>query len=83
MKRCLIWMMVLAMANMLLAEKVATMNVWPGKAPGAMGEADRDIPTITVYVPQTAQKPCAAILICPGGGYGGLCSSYEGHDIAA
>lgn len=23
------------------------------------------------------------ILICPGGGYGGLCSSYEGHDIAA
>ena len=61
-------MMVLAMANMLLAEKVATMNVWPGKAPGAMGEADRDIPTITVYVPQTANKPCAAILICPGGG---------------
>ncbi len=71
------------MVNMVFAEKIAAMNVWPGKAPGAMGEADRDIPTITVYVPQTAKKPCAAILICPGGGYGGLCSSYEGHDIAA
>ena len=83
MKRYLFLSVVCALMNVLLAEKVATMNVWPGKAPGAMGEADRDIPTITVYVPQSAKKPCAAILICPGGGYGGLCSSYEGHDIAA
>jgi acetyl esterase/lipase len=82
MKRYLFLLVVCALMNVLLAEKVATMNVWPGKAPGAMGEEDRDIPTITVYVPQTAKKPCAAILICPGGGYGGLCSSYEGHDIA-
>ena len=85
MKRNMMWMMVLTfvMVNVAVAEKIATMNVWPGKAPGAMGEAERDIPTITVYVPQSAKKPCAAILICPGGGYGGLCSSYEGHDIAA
>ena len=84
MKRNTMLMTVLAvvMVNMAMAEKIATMNVWPGKAPGALGEADRDIPTITVYVPQSAKKPCAAILICPGGGYGGLCSSYEGHDIA-
>ena len=84
MKRNTMLMTVLTvvMVNMAMAEKIATMNVWPGKAPDAMGEADRDIPTITVYVPQTAKKPCAAILICPGGGYGGLCSSYEGHDIA-
>lgn len=82
MKRYLFLLAVCSLANVVLAEKVATMNVWPGKAPGAMGEADRDIPTITVYVPQAAKKPCAAILICPGGGYGGLCSSYEGHDIA-
>ena len=85
MKQSMILMTILTvtMVNMVFAEKIATMNVWPGNAPGAMGEADRDIPTITVYVPQTAKKPCAAILICPGGGYGGLCSSYEGHDIAA
>ncbi len=82
MKRNLFLFVVCSLMNVLLAEKVATMNVWPGKAPGAIGEADRDIPTITVYVPQSAKKPCAAILICPGGGYGGLCSSYEGHDIA-
>ena len=83
MKRYLFLLAVCALMNMAMAEKIATMNVWPGKAPGAMGDADRDIPTITVYVPQSAKKPCAAILICPGGGYGGLCSSYEGHDIAA
>ncbi len=85
MKQSMILMTILTvtMVNMVFAEKIATMNVWPGKAPGAMGEADRDIPTITVYVPQSAKKPCAAILICPGGGYGGLCTSYEGHDIAA
>ncbi|MBP5674293.1 MAG: hypothetical protein J6X49_18045 [Victivallales bacterium] len=59
MKRNTMLMTVLAvvMVNMAMAEKIATMNVWPGKAPGAMGEADRDIPTITVYVPQTAKKP--------------------------
>ncbi len=84
MKQSMILMTILTvtMVNMVFAEKIATMNVWPGKAPGAMGKADRDIPTITVYVPQATKKPCAAILICPGGGYGGLCSSYEGHDIA-
>lgn len=36
--------------------------------------------TIRYFVPE---KPNGtAVLICPGGGYGGLCDSYEGNDVA-
>lgn len=65
------------------ADCLGTFPLWQGTAPGAMGDQPPDKPDITVYIPKNATKPTAAILICPGGGYGGLCSSYEGHDIAA
>ena len=37
---------------------------------------------LTVYLPEGTAAPCAAIVICPGGGYKMLCDSYEGHDMA-
>ena len=42
------------------------------------------VPDITVYLPDQTQykSPTAAIIICPGGGYGGLAIDKEGHDIA-
>ena len=50
-------------------------SLWPGKAPGQKGDTPRDIPTLT---PFWAAKPTgAAIVICPGGGYGGL-APHEG-----
>ena len=53
--------------------------LWSGKAPGQMGNAARDIPTLT---PFWASKPSgAAIVICPGGGYGGL-AAHEGKGYA-
>lgn len=40
------------------------------------------VPTITVYRPVAELNMGTAIIICPGGGYGGLAIDKEGHDIA-
>ncbi len=55
--------------------------LWPAGAPGALGTEAKDIPTLTAYLPDgvTGRRP--AVVICPGGGYGGL-AGHEGHDYA-
>jgi acetyl esterase/lipase len=55
--------------------------LWPNGAPGAAGEEDRDKPSITLYR-APADKACgAAVVVCPGGGYGALALGHEGHDV--
>jgi len=46
-----------------------------------LGKADQDIPTLTPYLPDPANATGAAIVVCPGGGYGGL-APHEGNDYA-
>ena len=60
----------------------APIPLWPEDAPGASGTAPADIPTLTVHPAPAARANGTAVVICPGGGYGGLMMSYEGHDIA-
>ncbi len=55
--------------------------LWPDKAPGALGEADHDKPSITPFFPPAEKATGAAIVICPGGGYGGL-ADHEGKGYA-
>ncbi|GAB3576003.1 alpha/beta hydrolase [Spirosoma luteolum] len=43
--------------------------------------SDVSIPTLTVYRP-TGKASGAAVMVCPGGGYGILASGHEGVDIA-
>ncbi len=57
--------------------------LWPDGAPGALGEAPKDQPKVTVYRPLKVTGLAPAILICPGGGYGGLAMDHEGTQIAA
>lgn len=57
------------------------ISLWPDKAPGALGDADHDKPTITPYLPPSEKATGAAIVICPGGGYGGL-APHEGPGYA-
>jgi len=38
--------------------------------------------TITVHLPPPDKANGTAVVICPGGGYGALMMSYEGHDVA-
>jgi acetyl esterase/lipase len=39
-------------------------------------------PTITVFLPSAEKATGTAVLICPGGGYGGLAFDHEGYAIA-
>ena len=39
-------------------------------------------PELTIYIPENSDTGKTAIVICPGGGYGVVCASYEGHKIA-
>ena len=61
----------------------ATYPLWPAGAPGALGGAAADRPEITVHLPPAGTANGSAVVILPGGGYGTLMMSYEGHDIAA
>ena len=57
------------------------MPLWPNGAPGALGQAPRDIPTLTPFLAPADNNSGSAIVICPGGGYGGL-ASHEGATYA-
>ena len=39
-------------------------------------------PDLSIYLPEDQSSGRTAVIICPGGGYGAVCASYEGHDIA-
>lgn len=58
-----------------------TLPLWPGGAPGALGVGEQDVPAVTVYAPPLESAGGAAILICPGGGYGHL-AAHEGEPVA-
>src|SRR5581483_1143028 len=57
------------------------MPLWPNGAPGAKGTAPEDTPTISLYRPPADKATGAAIVVCPGGGYGRL-ADHEGHAVA-
>jgi acetyl esterase/lipase len=63
------------------AQPTNSFPLWPEGAPGALGKEDKDIPTLTVYLPDPATATGAAMVICPGGGYGHLAPS-EGENYA-
>jgi len=56
--------------------------LWPDGAPGAKGSDDGDKPSLTLYLPTKENANGAAVVICPGGGYGHLAMDHEGHQIA-
>src|SRR4051794_4304790 len=63
----------------LIAAEPKTELLWPGSAPGAKGDEAKDKPTLISYLPE---KPSGVgVVICPGGGYGGLAMDHEGHQI--
>ena len=57
--------------------------LWPKGAPGAVGTNPEDCPSLTIYRPAEGQANGAAVVICPGGGYGHLADVKEGSDVAA
>src|SRR6476660_9344116 len=57
------------------------MLLWENGAPGALGQADSDKPTITVYRAPRGSSG-TAVIVAPGGGYGGLAIEHEGRQEA-
>ena len=68
------------------AEDPEVIRLWEGPAPGANGEAEKDIPRLLLHratEPAAAATGRTAVLVCPGGGYGHLAMGHEGQEIAA
>src|SRR5256885_10616178 len=55
----------------LRAEVKDPIALWPNAAPGALGNEEKDMPAITQYVPELDKATGTALVVCPGGGYGG------------
>ncbi len=58
------------------------LPLWPGGAPGAKGQTDNDQPRLELYRPAKEKANGTAVIICPGGGYGGLAADHEGAQPA-
>jgi len=56
--------------------------LWPKGAPGALATGEGDKPSLTIYLPPAEKANGAAVVVCPGGGYGGLAIGHEGKDPA-
>ena len=80
MKTLLIIFTAMSLSTVIYAQD-KEMPLWPNGAPGALGKKMRDIPTITPFPSAAKNNSGSAIVICPGGGYGGL-ASHEGSTYA-
>jgi acetyl esterase/lipase len=59
-----------------------TELLWPKGAPDAQGETDKDKPKLDFYLPEKDKRNQTAVVVIPGGGYGGLALDHEGKQIA-
>jgi acetyl esterase/lipase len=65
------------------AKPSQTIPLWPNGVPGAKGtDPDKDVPSLTVWLPQPELAKGSAVVVCPGGGYGMLASDHEGRQVA-
>jgi acetyl esterase/lipase len=78
----LLWIVAFSMNHRLLAVEGEVFLLWEQGAPGALGQEPKDKPQVTLHrLPGVERAPL--LIICPGGGYGGLAMDHEGHQIVA
>ncbi len=73
-------LLLLLLAAPAQAQNPPPVKLWPAGAPGAKGDGPQDTPTLDIY--PAGEPGGAAIVIFPGGGYGGLALDHEGQQIA-
>ena len=56
--------------------------LWPDKVPGATGVEEPDRPSVRIHLPPKDKSNGAAVVICPGGGYGIIAMDHEGSQVA-
>lgn len=72
-----------------------TIALYPGNIPNSIPGEDQEYskgedlqifnvqrPTLAIHLPAKQKHKTAAVIICPGGGYGSLYINREGHDAA-
>ena len=64
------------------AQTTNVIKLWPDGAPGALGTADKDIPTLMPFLPEPDKAGGAAMIVCPGGSYEFLATPLEGVTVA-
>lgn len=80
MLRCFV---VLTLCCVSVAEAEEWQPLWPEGAPGAKGTADHDVPALLAFPAARETANGCGVVVCPGGGYGGLAMDHEGHQIVA
>jgi acetyl esterase/lipase len=65
-----------------IPQQPQTIPLWSGRAPGAIGDADVDTPTLTIYMPTNTAGPLTAVVIAPGWSYRNLAMNHEGRQPA-
>ncbi len=65
-----------------LTDDVKPIRLWEGNIPFAKSNDPKDIPSLTPYLPAKEKANGTAVVVCPGGGYGGLAMDHEGVQIA-
>jgi len=73
--------MVLVTAKAVSAQQLP-IKLWENGAPLAIGSEPVDVPTITPFLPAPEKANGAAVIVCPGGGYGRLSDVKEGSLVA-
>lgn len=73
---CLVW------AVPVLAAEPEVVPLWSEAAPMAKGTEPKDTPTVSVWLPDESKSTGAAVVVFPGGGYGGHAMDHEGKQIA-
>jgi acetyl esterase/lipase len=64
------------------APTASPVPLWSQAAPGALGAAAEDVPTLTPYLVPEGRGTGTAVVVCPGGGYGALSMDKEGDQVA-
>jgi acetyl esterase/lipase len=96
-KNFLIFTLIL-LASYQISNAQQVVTLYPGKIPNSKVSANEEqitandlvdtvtrkvsVPTLSIFLPPRNQSKGSAVIICPGGGYGGLLTKREGSDVA-
>lgn len=79
--KCFLMLVAVGGVVPLHAAEPKSFPLWKDGAPGALGSEAKDQPQGILYGLDSKEKK-PGLVICPGGGYGGLAMDHEGHQIA-
>jgi len=75
-------LILIVLTSSLQATELAKIPLWPEGVPGALGAEEKDVPTLTPYLPSPEKANGTAIVLCQGGSYRGYYAG-QGKPFAA